>query len=117
MAPIDGDPTYQAVAARQRQSPPDVIIPPRALTVPRTDDPEAQSPRDRHIRLVAERGRIGWQRATGCGRRNPAETAMGRNKRLVGPRLRTRTSSGQQEEVAISVSVLNRVTYTNRLKS
>jgi IS5 family transposase len=25
----DGDPTYQAVAARQRQSPPDVIIPPR----------------------------------------------------------------------------------------
>src|SRR3954452_19923777 len=61
----DGDPTYQAVAARQRQSPPDVIIPPRASALPSTDDPDAQSPRHRHIRLIGERGRIGWQRATG----------------------------------------------------
>ena len=50
----DGDPTYQAVAARQRQSPPDVIIPPRASAVLSTDNPDAQSPRDHHIRLMAE---------------------------------------------------------------
>ncbi len=106
----DGDPTYQTVAARQRQSPPDVIIPPRASgAVPSTDDPEAQSPRERHIRLMAERGRIGWQRETGYGRRNHAETAMGRYKRLIGPRLRARTVSGQQGEVAPGVSVLNRM--------
>src|SRR3954465_11621624 len=92
----DGDPTYQAVAARQRQSPPDVIIPPRASAVPSTDDPEAQSPRDRHIRLMAERGRIGWQRATRYGRRNHAETTMGRYKHLIGPKLSARTLPGQQ---------------------
>src|SRR3954454_13233784 len=61
-----GDPTYQAVADRQRQSPPDVIIPPRASAVLSMDDPEAQSPRDRHIRLMAERGsgRPGMDAAT-----------------------------------------------------
>jgi len=76
----DGDPTYQAVAARQRQSPPDEIIPPRASAALSTDNPDAQSPRDYHIRLMAERGRIGWQRATEYGCRNHAETAMGRYK-------------------------------------
>ncbi len=110
----DGDPAYQAVAARQRQSPPDLIIPPRASAVLSTDNPDAQSPRDRHIRLMAERGRIGWQRATGYGRRNHAETAMGRYKHLIGPRLRARTLSGQQGEVAIGVSVLNRMIQTGK---
>ena len=86
-----------------------MIIPPRASAVLSTDDPDAQSPRDRHIRLMAERGRIGWQRATGYGRRNHAETAMGRYKHLIGPKLRARTLSGQQGEVAIGVSVLNRM--------
>jgi hypothetical protein len=37
----DGDPTHQAVAARQHQSPPDVIIPPRASAALSTDDPDA----------------------------------------------------------------------------
>src|SRR3954454_11907939 len=109
-----GDPTYQAVAARQCQSPPDVIIPPRASAVLSTDDPDAQSPRDRHIRLMAERGRIGWQRATGYGRRNHAETTMGRYKHLIGPKLRARTLPGQRGEVAIAVSVLNRMIRTGK---
>ena len=34
---------------------------------------DAQSQRDRHIRLVAEKGRMAWQRATGYGRRSHAE--------------------------------------------
>src|SRR3954471_1657104 len=92
----DGDPTYQAVADRQRQSPPNVIIPPRASAVLSTDDPDAQSPRDRHIRLMAERGRIGWQRATGYGRRNHAETTIRRHKHLIGPKLRARTLSARR---------------------
>ena len=110
----DGDPTYQAVAARQRQSPPDVIIPPRASAVLSTDDPDAPSPRDRHIQLMAERGRIGWQRATGYGRRNHAETTIGRYKHLIGPKLRARTLPGQQGEVAIAVNVLNRMVRTGK---
>jgi len=63
---------------------------------------------------MAERGRIGWQRATGYGRRNHGETTMGRYKHLIGPTLRARTLSGQQGEVAIGVSVLNRVIQTGK---
>ena len=91
-----------------------MIIPPRASAVLSTDHPDAQSPRDRHIRLMAERGRIGWQRATGYGRRNHAETSMGRYKHLIGPKLRARTLPGQQGEVAIAVSVLNRMIRTGK---
>ena len=105
----DGDPVYQAAAARQPGRPPDVVIPPRTSAVPSTADPDRQSPRDRHIQLMAERGRIGWQRATGYGRRNLAETAIGRYKHLIGPKLRARTYAGQQGEAALAVQVLNRM--------
>ena len=53
-----------------------------------------------------------WQRLTGYGRRALAETAMGRWKHLIGPRLRARTLPGQQGEAALAVSVLNRMTRT-----
>jgi hypothetical protein len=105
----DSEPVYRAAAARQHGPPPDVVIPPRASAVPNTNDPNAQSPRDRHIRLMAEKGRMGWQQATGYGRRNLAETAIGRYKRLIGAKLRSRTLSAQQGEAAIAVAVLNRM--------
>ena len=105
----DGEPTYAAAAARQRHSPPEVVVPPRASAVPNTDKggSRSQSQRDHHIRLMAERGRMGWQRATGYGRRNQAETAMARYKHLIGPKLRARSLPAQQGEVAIAVAVLN----------
>lgn len=74
----DGEPVYRAVAIRQPDPAPDVVIPPRASAVPSTEDAGARSRRDRHIRLIAERGRMAWQRATGYGRRSLAETAVGR---------------------------------------
>jgi hypothetical protein len=37
---------------------------------------------------------------------------MNRWKHLIGPKLRARTLSGQQGEVALAVSVLNRMTRT-----
>ena len=37
---------------------------------------------------MAEAGRMGWQRATGYGRRNHVEVTMGRYKHLIGSRLR-----------------------------
>ena len=103
----DRDPVYQAVAARQPGSSPKVIIPPRADAVLSRADPGAQSPRDRHVQLMADRGRMGWQRATGYGTRNHAETTMGRYKHLIGPKLRARTRPGQSGEVALAVQVLN----------
>ena len=107
----DSDTVYQAAACRL-EPPLDVVIPPRASAVPSTDDPAAQTPRDRHIQLIAERGRMAWQRATGYGRRSLVETTMSRYKHLIGPRLRARTLRGQQGEVAIAVAVLNRMIQT-----
>ena len=107
----DGDPVYQAAAARQRHPPPAVVIPPRASAVLSTESPTAQSPRDRHISIIAAKGRIGWQTETGYGRRNQVETAIGRYKHLIGPKLRARTDAGQQGEVALAVHVLNRMIH------
>ena len=109
-----GDPTYAAAAARQRHPPPDVVVPLRVSAVPSSDggDSDTQSPRDRHIQLMAERGRMGWQKATGYGRRNQAETAMARYKHLIGPKLRARSLPAQRGEVAIAVTALNRMIRT-----
>ncbi len=104
----DSDAVYQA-ATRQHGPPPDVVIPPRASAVPSTNDLAAQTPRDRHVQLIAERGRMGWQQVTGYGRRNLVETAMGRYKHLIGPKLRARTLPGQQGEAALAVGALNRM--------
>ena len=108
----DRDPVYQTAAARQPGSPPEVIIPPRADAVLSTADPDGHSPRDRHVQLMAERGRMGWQRATGYGRRNHAETTMGRYKHLIGPKLRARIRPAQLGEVALAVQVINRMIRT-----
>ena len=108
----DREPVYQAAAARQPRSSPEVVIPPRADAVQSTADPDQQTPRDRHIQLLAERGRMGWQRATGYGVRNQAETTMSRYKHLIGPKLRARTRSGQRGEVALAIKVLNRMIRT-----
>ena len=107
----DSDAVYQ-VATRQHGLPPDVVIPPRASAVPSIDDPAARTQRDRHIRLIAERGRMAWQRATGYGRRNLVETAIGRYKHLIGPKLRARILPGQQGEATLAVAVLNRMIRT-----
>jgi len=74
-----------------------------------TANPDRQSPRDRHIQLVAERGRMAWQRMTGYGRRNVVEATMARYKGLIGPKLRARRRDGQVGEVALGVQVLNRM--------
>jgi Transposase DDE domain len=105
----DGEPVYQATASRQPDPVPDVVVPPRASAVPSTGTDGPPSQRDRHIRLIAERGRMAWQRATGYGRRSLAETAVGRHKGLIGPRLHARSLPVQQGEVAIAAQVLNRM--------
>src|SRR6186997_342719 len=50
---------------------------------------------------------MAWQKATGYGRRSLIETAIGRYKSLIGPRLRARTLAAQQGEIAIAVEGLN----------
>jgi len=105
----DGEPVYQAVARKQHDPPPEVVIPPRASAILNADAVGLQSQRDKHIQLIAEKGRMGWQRATGYGRRSLVETAIGRYKHLIGAKLRARSLAAQQGEVAIAVNALNRM--------
>lgn len=76
----DSEPTYAAARTRQPDPPPDVVIPPRASAVPSTADPAQHKARDRHVYLMAETGRMEWQRRTRYGQRALAETAMSRWK-------------------------------------
>jgi transposase len=105
----DGDPVYQVVAHQQHDPPADVVIPPRASAVLSTDTIDRQNQRDQHIRLIGVKGRMGWQKATGYGRRNLVETTIGRYKQLIGSKLRTRGMAAQQGEVALAVEALNRM--------
>ena len=73
--------------------------------------------RDRHLQLIAERGRMGWQKASGYNRRALAEAAISRYKRVIGDALRSRTDDRQATEVAIAVRALNRMLELGRPKS
>jgi hypothetical protein len=103
----DGEPTYQVIAARSADI--TVVIPPRATAVPSENADTSPTQRDRHIASIAQRGRLGWQEHTGYGHRALVETAMGRYKAIIGPRLRSRCLASQRTEAAIGVAVLNRM--------
>ena len=45
--------------------------------------------RDRHIQVIAEQGRMGWQRTSGYNARAGAEGTMSRYKRIIGDTLRS----------------------------
>jgi transposase len=106
----DGEPVYRAIAERQPQLPPAVIIPPRATAVLSPTADTAPSGRDQHIQIIQEKGRRGWQKAVGYGKRSLVETAMFRYKTLIGPTLRARTLPAQKTEARVACSVMNRMT-------
>lgn len=106
----DGAPVYRAVAERQPEPPAAVIIPPRAGAVASPTADTAPSQRDRHIRMIEDGGRMGWQKAVGYGRRSLGETAVFRYKAIIGRGLRARTLPAQKTEARVACSVLNRMT-------
>jgi Transposase DDE domain len=106
----DAEPVYRTIAARQPDSPPAVIIPPRATAVLRPATGATPSLRDQHIQTIQEKGRRGWEKAVGYGKRSLIETAMFRYKTLIGPALRARRFSAQQVEARVACSVINRMT-------
>jgi hypothetical protein len=108
----DGIPTYHIVAGHGEDV--RVIIPPHVSAILSAKVEHNPSQRDPHILSIAARGRLGWQEETDYGQRALVETAMGRYKAIIGPRLRARSFSGQQAEAAVGVAVLNRMLNAGR---
>src|ERR687894_1640296 len=57
---FDRDDVYAAVAARHPDAV--VIVPPRSSAVPSDTAQTAPTRRDRHLQVIAEHGRMGWQK-------------------------------------------------------
>ena len=104
----DGEPVYRSVAGHTPDAA--VIIPPRSTAVPSTTAETAPTQRDRHIQLIGERGRLGWQRAVNYGKRSLAEVAMFRYKKVIGRGLHARTLPTQKTEAKVACKVLNIMT-------
>jgi hypothetical protein len=59
----------------------------------------------RHLHVIAEHGRMGWQKASGYNWRALVEADIGRWKRVIGHALRSQTDKRQATEVAIAVAI------------
>ena len=103
----DGEPTYQTIAAHDANIA--VVIPPRQDAVPSDAFETDPTPRDTHLLMIDSLGRLGWQEATGYGRRALVETTMGRYKSIIGDRLRSRGDAARRTEAVVGVAVLNRM--------
>ena len=91
-----------------------VSVPPRSSAVPSETAATAPTQRDRHLRLIGERGRMGWQKASVYNWRALVDAGIGRWKRVIGDALRPQTEAQQATEVAVAVSVLNRMPEMER---
>ena len=111
----DQDGVSRSVAERHPEA--RVIVPPRSGAVPSKTAETAPTQRDRHLQLIAEKGRMGWQKASGYNRRALAEATIGRFKRVIGDGLRARTDQRQATEMTVAVAVLNRMLELGRPKS
>jgi hypothetical protein len=108
----DRDDVYTEVTTRHPDAA--VIVPPRASAVPSAAAETAPTQRDCHLQCIAERGRMGWQRASGYNDRALVEADISRWKRVIGDELRSHTIGRQETEVAIAADVLNRMLELGR---
>src|SRR3954463_11561889 len=108
----DQESVYAAVAERHPEAA--VVVPPRSTAVPSATAETAPTQRDRHLHLIAEKGRMGWQKASGYNARARAEASIGRFKRVIGDGLRSRTDERRATEMDVAVQVLNRMLELGR---
>jgi Transposase DDE domain len=102
---FDRDDVYGEVAARHPDA--TVIVPPRSSAVRSETADTTPTRRDRHLQLIAERGRMHWQKASGYNDRALVEADISRYKRVIGDALRSRTEARRATEVAIAVRLLS----------
>lgn len=94
-----------------------VVAPSRRDAVLSDTAETAPTQRDRHIQIIAEKGRMAWQRTSGYTKRAGVESQMARWKSIIGDALRFHTDEAQATEVAIAVEVLNRMIDLGRPNS
>jgi len=111
----DQEGVYASVAERHPEA--RVIVPPRSTAVPSAAAETAPTQRDQHLQLIAEHGRMGWQKACGYNHRALAEATIGRFKRVIGDGLHSRTDQRQATEMNVAVMVLNCMLELGRPKS
>ena len=111
MASVTGDGAYDQegvyASVSERHPAAAIIVPPRSTAVPSQAAASEPTQRDRHLQLIAERGRMAWQKASGYNRRSRAEATIGRFKRVIGDDLRAHTDERRATEVDVAVHVLN----------
>src|SRR5215218_9228906 len=112
---FDQDRVSADVAERHPDA--DVIVPPRSTAVPSATAETVPTQRDRHVQLIAEKGRMGWQKATGYNARARAEAAISRYKRVIGDGLHARTDRRRATEINVGVHALNRMLELGRPES
>jgi Transposase DDE domain len=121
LASFTGDGTYDQegvyISIAERHPEAVVIVPPRSTAVPSETAETEPTQRDGHLQLIATKGRMGWQKASGYIKRARVEAAIGRYKQVIGDGLRSRAPRRQTTEVAIAVRALNRMLEFGRPNS
>jgi hypothetical protein len=104
---FDRDDVHAEVAARHPGAA--VVASPRASAIPSDTAEIMPTQRDVHLRCIAERSRMGWQKASGYNWRALVEADIARWKCVIGDGLRSQTDGRQATEVAIAADALNRM--------
>jgi hypothetical protein len=101
----DQDGVYAGIIERYSEAA--VVVPPRSTAVLSDTDARAPTQRDRHLKCIAERGRMAWQKTSGYNRRARAEAAIARWKQVIGDGLRSRMDARRATEVDVAVGARN----------
>ena len=104
-AAYDGNPTYQLLSKKFPLA--NLVIQPQKNAV---DDQKNSFYRNRNVREINCYGQMQWQELRGYGKRNQAELAFSRYKRILGGKLHAREFSRQRQEAIIGCSILNKMT-------
>ncbi|WP_264658022.1 IS5 family transposase [Azospirillum canadense] len=121
VASLTGDGAYDRsgvyASVHERHPEVAVVAPPRSDAVLSDTAATVPTQRDRHIQMIAQQGRMAWQRASGYNKRAGVESQMARWKGLLGEALPFHCDAAQATEVAIGVAVLNRMIDLGRPNS
>ncbi len=94
------------------------LIPPRSGAALKLSDPNwGDVERNRNILEKHFLGNELWKYKSGYSRRSLVETAIGRYKQIIGPRLHAKNIANQKTEVRIGAKILNQMTQLGMPKS